>query len=74
MGFRALTDMLSDAGTTLKPKPHVQVIISLAGQRFCGYSFEQETVIVDTPLLEQDGWGGNPEQPVMDIPQAEKDL
>ena len=42
--------------------------------RFCGYSFEREIVIADTPLLDQDGRDGNREQPVMDIPQAEKDL
>ena len=46
--------------------------VQLAGRRFCGYSFEREIVIAALP---RPGWsGGNREQPVMDIPQAEKDL
>ena len=31
-------------------------------------------VIADTLLLDQDGRGWNSDQPVMDIPQAEKDV
>ena len=33
-----------------------------------------EKVIADTPLLDQDGRGGHSEQPIVDIPEAKKDM
>ena len=33
-----------------------------------------EKVIADTPLLDQDGRGGYSEQPIVDIPEAKKDM
>ena len=45
-----------------------------AGRRFCGYRKRTRIVIADTPLLDQDGRGGYSEQPIVDIPEAKKDM
>ena len=47
---------------------------SAAGRRFCGYRKRTKIVIADTTLLDQDGRGGHSEQPIVDIPEATKDM
>jgi hypothetical protein len=39
-----------------------------------GTENETRIVIADTPLLDQDGRGGYSEQPIVDIPEAKKDM
>ena len=58
----------------MKLKTQIGIKLKNAGRRFCWYRFRTRVVIADTPLLDQDGRGGYSEQPIMDIPKAEKDM